>query len=112
MESMNARKLTEPQFKAFCKLLNDEEGKTLIQLTAEFKSLISGEPRWKEWIATQEFITANHRVTQILEEMRWDGIGNALRNLVEKEGKNFNLEEALSLLASFPNGLMKKEEIS
>lgn len=112
MERMNARKLTENQFRAFCRLLNDEEGKTLNRLTLEFKSLIREEPKWREWIATQEFISANHRVTQILEEMRWDETGGEFKNLIEREGKNFNLEKALTLLASFPNGLMKKEEIT
>ncbi len=112
MESMNAKKLTEPQFRAFCQLLNDEEGRTLIRLTSEFKTLITEEPQWKEWLSTQEFISANHRVTHLLEEMRWDDIGTAIRGLAEKEGKNFNLEEALYLLASLPNALMKKEEIT
>ncbi len=109
---MNTRKLTEQEFKAFCNLLNDEEGRTLHKLTSEFKSLIEQEPAWKDWLSTQEFITANHRATQILEEMRWEELGKSLKALLEKEGKNFNLEEALCLLASFPNGLFKREEIT
>src|SRR3989344_287397 len=112
MERMNARKLTEKQFRAFCRLLNDEEGKTLNRLTLEFKSLVREEPKWKEWIATQESISANHRAVHILEEMRWDETGEEFKKLLEREGKNFNLEKALTLLASFPNGLMKKEEIT
>jgi len=112
MEPMNARKLTEKQFKAFCQLINDEEGKTLNTLTFEFKSLVSNEPKWRNWIATQEFITANHRVAQILEEMRWEDIGNSFQHLLEKEGKNFSLERAMTLLASFPNGLTKPDEIT
>jgi len=109
---MNARKLTEKQFRAFCRLLNDEEGKTLNRLTLEFKSLVREEPKWKEWIAKQESISANHRAVHILEEMRWDETGEEFKKLLEREGKNFNLEKALTLLASFPNGLMKKEEIT
>src|SRR3989344_1735047 len=112
MERMNARKLTEKQFRAFCTLLNDEEGKTLNRLTSEFKNLMREEPKWKEWIATQDFISANHRAALILEEMRWDDIGGAMGLLLDKEGKNFNLEKALTLLATFPNGLVKPEEIS
>ncbi|OGR87727.1 MAG: hypothetical protein A3A86_03250 [Elusimicrobia bacterium RIFCSPLOWO2_01_FULL_60_11] len=112
MERMNARKLTEKQFRAFCRLLNDEEGKTLNRLTLEFKSLVREEPKWKEWIAKQESISANHRAVHILEEMRWDETGEEFKKLLEREGKNFNLEKALTLLASFPNGLMKKEEIT
>ena len=33
MEIMNSRKLSEAQFKAFCLLINDEEGRTLARLT-------------------------------------------------------------------------------
>lgn len=112
MEIMNSRKLTETEFKAFCNLLNDEEGRTLSKLTSEFKTLIVEEPRWKEWLTTQDFISANHRAFQILEEMRWDEIGNSLGNLLAQEGKNIHLEKALCLLASFPNGLFKREEVT
>ena len=112
METMNSRKLTEAEFKAFCNLLNDEEGRTLTRLTSEFKTLIDEEPKWKTWLTTQESITANHRAFQILEEMRWDEIGKKLTRLLEREGKNIHLEEALGLLASFPNGLFKPDEIS
>ena len=108
---MNAKKITEQEFKAFCKLLNDEEGRTLHKLTSEFKTLIVQEPRWKEWLSTQEFISANHRVYQILEEMRWEELGRSLKTLLEREGKNFDLEQALCLLSSFPNGLFKREEV-
>jgi len=111
MERMNARKLTDKEFRAFCQLLNDEEGKTLHRLTLEFKSILREEPKWKEWIATQDFISANHRAAQVLEEMRWEEIGESLKDLIDREGKIFNLGKALSLLASFPNGLMKEEEI-
>src|SRR5437879_2940965 len=94
LSNMQARKLTEQQFKAFCNLLNDEEGKTLARLTGEFKSLLSQEPAWRHWIVTQDFITANHRVFQILEEMRWEEIGRTFRKMAEREGKNLNLQEA------------------
>src|SRR5438105_1084074 len=107
---MNAKKMTEQEFRAFCDLINDEEGRTLHKLTSEFKSLLAHDTRWKGWLSTQEFISANHRVYQILEEMRWDDLGAALETLLEREGKNFNLEQALGLLASFPNGLFKARE--
>ena len=107
---MNAKKITEQEFRAFCDLINDEEGRTLHKLTSEFKTLISQDPRWRGWLSTQDFISANHRVYQILEEMRWDELGKSLETLLAREGKNFNLEQALCLLASFPNGLFKARE--
>ena len=112
MNVQGRKNMSENEFRAFCGLLNDEEGKTLDRLSSEFKKILRQEPHWKDWILSQKDIPNKHRSRELIQELHWEEIETELKDLAGKDGNNIDLEEGLSLLSLFSGSSLGKEEIS
>ena len=106
------KKISERQFRAFCRLINDEEGRTLSRLSLEFKEILRQDPSWKEWILSREDIRQGDKVHELITETHWEQIGLSIDRLLQAGGENFDLEEGMILLSLFSGSMSSREEIT
>ncbi len=105
-------KISENEFMSFCRLLEDEEGKTFSHLCDKFKRLLQEEPSWRSWIVRSGGFRPGSIIPEILRDVQWEEIGNAFQSMIERDGEAFDLERGLVLLSLFSNPDVKVEDIS
>lgn len=93
--------ITEDQFKSLCSLLEDQSGKTFSALSRNFKALIRQEPKWRQWLEMNGHLSANFKIRQLLDEIQWEDLEIAVKNLMAEGIESLDLEEGLYILSNF-----------
>ncbi len=90
-------KISENEFMSFCRLLEDEEGKTFSHLCDKFKRLLQEEPSWRSWIVRSGGFRPGSIIPEILRDVQWEEIGNAFQSMIERDGEAFDLDNVARL---------------
>ncbi len=108
---MADKTLPENELRAFFSLLQDEDEKIAPVLRMQLRQIMDTQPVTVQSLISMEFPQLRKTLDSIVEDSRWETIGESLKILAEN-GENPDLEEGLFQISKFAYPKADKCEIS